>query len=160
MLVFLTPRPASVGKPRSIPCRIRETAGRRGYGRPRAADGFRGRAHRRPRRPERPSGQRSSEYDIQINIILFIPEFCKKSIFTKNRISPKNECIFPENPRNFSLHRQKTALFFGKCSVFFHFFRKISISEYQPHGKELPLLPKNKIHCAGAVNPNLSGVVF
>ncbi|HJG09863.1 MAG TPA: hypothetical protein K8V83_07795, partial [Alistipes communis] len=55
---------------------------------------------------------------------------------------------------------QKTALFFGKCSVFFTFSEKISISEYQPHGKELPLLPKNKIHCAGAVNPNLSGVVF
>ena len=64
------------------------------------------------------------KYDIQINIILFIPEFCKKSIFTKNRISPKNECIFPENPRNFSLHRQKTALFFGKCSVFSLFPKK------------------------------------
>jgi hypothetical protein len=84
----------------------------------------------------------------------------QKSIFTKNRISPKNECIFPENPRNFSLHRQKQRCFSENVLFFFTFSGKISIFEYQPHGKELPLLPKNKIHCAGAVNPNLSGVVF
>ena len=139
----------------------RETAGRRGYGRPRAADGFRGRAHRRPRRPERPSGQRSSEYDIQINIILFIPEFCKKSIFTKNRISPKNECIFPENPRNFSLHRQKTALFFGKCSVFFHFFRKNIDFRVSTSRKRITFAPEEQnTLCRGSKSESLRCCFF
>ena len=91
---------------------------------------------------------------------------CLSLNFAKNRFSRKigfrqKTSAFFRKTREISVFiAKKTALFFGKCSVFFTFSEKISISEYQPHGKELPLLPKNKIHCAGAVNPNLSGVVF
>jgi len=101
------------------------------------------------------------EYDIQINIILFIPEFCKKSIFTKNRISPKNECIFPENPRNFSLHRQKTALFFGKCSVFFHFFRKNIDFRVSTSRKRITFAPEEQnTLCRGSKSESLRCCFF
>jgi len=81
-------------------------------------------------------------------------DFHEKSDFAKKRVH------FSGKPAKFQSSSPKNSVVFRKMFCFFTFSEKISISEYQPHGKELPLLPKNKIHCAGAVNPNLSGVVF
>ena len=160
MLVFLTPRPASVRKAPLHPLPHTGDGICRGYGRPRAADGFRGRAHRRP------AGRNGPPDSGAANTIFRSILSCLSLNFAKNRFSRKigfrqKTSAFFRKTREISVFiAKKTALFFGKCSVFFHFFRKNIDFRVSTSRKRLPLLPKNKIHCAGAVNPNLSGVVF
>ena len=116
--------------------------------------------------PPAPAGRNDPPDSGAANTIFRSILSCLSLNFAKNRFSRKigfrqKTSAFFRKTREISVFiAKKQRCFSENVLFFFTFSEKISISEYQPHGKELPLLPKNKIHCAGAVNPNLSGVVF